>query len=99
MRTAQDHAVHQLAESATLVGWYVFENHGRSAIEPRFGNIKSVHGFRQFSIRGYERVPNKDDPNAPKEERHRFLRVADIITGPILARYLGLCSFARSSSL
>jgi len=28
----------------------------KATIEPRFGNIKSVHGFRQFSLRGYENV-------------------------------------------
>jgi transposase len=28
----------------------------KATIEPRFGNIKSVHGFRQFSLRGYEKV-------------------------------------------
>lgn len=28
----------------------------KSTIEPRFGNIKSVHGFRQFSLRGHEKV-------------------------------------------
>jgi transposase len=28
----------------------------KATIEPRFGNIKSVHGFRQFSLRGHEKV-------------------------------------------
>jgi transposase len=28
----------------------------KATIEPRFGNIKSVHGFRQFSLRGFEKV-------------------------------------------
>jgi len=28
----------------------------KATIEPRFGNIKSVHGFRQFSLRGHENV-------------------------------------------
>lgn len=28
----------------------------KATIEPRFGNIKSVHGFRQFSLRGYDNV-------------------------------------------
>jgi len=28
----------------------------KGTIEPRFGNIKSVHGFRQFSLRGHEKV-------------------------------------------
>lgn len=28
----------------------------KATIEPRFGNIKSVHGFRQFSLRGHQKV-------------------------------------------
>lgn len=28
----------------------------KMTIEPRFGNIKSVHGFRQFSLRGHAKV-------------------------------------------
>ena len=28
----------------------------KATIEPKFGNIKSVHGFRQFSLRGHDKV-------------------------------------------
>jgi transposase len=28
----------------------------KATIEPKFGNIKSVHGFRQFSLRSYDKV-------------------------------------------
>ncbi|HVA28046.1 MAG TPA: IS1182 family transposase [Candidatus Baltobacteraceae bacterium] len=28
----------------------------KATIEPRFGNIKSIHGFRQFSLRGHDNV-------------------------------------------
>lgn len=33
----------------------------KSTIEPRFGNIKSVQGFRQFSLRGHRKVRGEWD--------------------------------------
>lgn len=50
--TAQERMRHRLR---TKDGRAIYERR-KATIEPRFGNIKSVHGFRQFSLRGSEKV-------------------------------------------
>jgi transposase len=50
--TAQERMQHRLR---TRVGRAIYGQR-KATIEPRFGNIKSVHGFRQFSLRGHEKV-------------------------------------------
>jgi hypothetical protein len=37
----------------------------KSTIEPTFGIIKSIMGFRQFSLRGYEKVKAESSISAP----------------------------------
>ena len=50
--TAKDRMQHRLRTSA---GREIYGQR-KATIEPRFGNIKSVQGFRQFSLRGHEKV-------------------------------------------
>ena len=50
--TARERMQHRLRTSA---GREIYGQR-KATIEPRFGNIKSVQGFRQFSLRGHEKA-------------------------------------------
>jgi transposase len=58
----------------------------KGTIEPRFGNIKSVHGFRQFSLRGHEKVRGEWDLMGAAYNLKRMHRLSlMMVAKPVIA--------------